>query len=127
MPPRTRCEPMRLGERENGAKAAAVEAPEQKREARLPLCVCGCGRSVQKLGHRYIVGHKSEGWHYFPPEVVEASLAQQCLTACALCNWRFEGSVREGHQAFLAHLAAQHPQRVASEDLQRRGGRGRRR
>jgi hypothetical protein len=43
-----------------------------------------------------------------------ARLAQRCVTACGFCNWSFDGSVEEGHRAFLAHRTTQHPTRAAA-------------
>jgi hypothetical protein len=108
---------MRPGE--NGAKAAAVErALAQEREPALPPCKCGCGQTVRKAGQRYVFGHQHKGGSKgkgfaFSAHEVERRLAQECLTACALCEWRFWGSVREGHRAFLAHMAATHRKRAA--------------
>jgi len=42
-----------------------------------------------------------------------ATFAQPCRTGCAFCDWSFEGSVQEGHSAFLAHVAARHRERAA--------------
>lgn len=102
-----------MGEKESGAKAAAVDAREQEREPALPPCECGCGRRVRKAGQRYVVGHHLKHQGHFSASEVAASLAQQCLTACALCDWQFEGTMQGGHSAFLTHMAAHHRNRAA--------------
>jgi hypothetical protein len=32
------------------------------------------------------------------------------LTACAFCEWTFQGTVREGREAARAHRAVEHPE-----------------
>ena len=97
------------GERERAVQQpAAREAPQ---ETELPLiCARGCGERVAKASSKHIVGHSMRRWGHsiLSSGEVEAFVAQHCLTACAFCSWRFEGSVGEGHRAFLAHMAAQH-------------------
>jgi hypothetical protein len=92
---------MRSGERERPAGAGAAK---QKPALARPACASGCGQQVRSATARYLPGHAMRR----PPSALAAAelaatLAQHSLTACALCNWSFEGSVKDGHHAFLAH------------------------
>jgi hypothetical protein len=85
-----------------------------KHKAVLPHCMRGCGERVRKPSARYIVGHNRIGKKPFTAAYDhEARLAAWCVTACAFCDWRVEDTLKEGHDALLDHLAAQHRERAA--------------
>src|SRR5437868_2565869 len=96
---------MQFGERQRLSQSAVTRGAKQKRVTDRPSCACGCGQQVASATARYLSHHAIRRRGASPLTTVElaATLAQRCRTACAFCNWSFEGSVEEGHREFLAH------------------------
>ena|SRR2546428_2737428 len=106
---------MQFGERRTPSQPAVARGAEQKPVTERPACACGCGQQVRSATARYLPHHaiRRRGASPFTTVELAATLAQHCLTACGFCNWSFEGSVEEGHRAFLAHRTTQHRTRAA--------------